>query len=284
MLAPASGVVFLVVLALLLGLSVAVYNKVFTPVADGPCRPTRRQPAQEASDVKVRGLLVGEVRKVSAQRQAAPRSDSRSTRTTSTQIPADVTRPAAAQDAVRRAVRGPGPRPPGERATGRRRRDRPGPQLATPSSCRRSSTTRCRCSQTVAAGPLLTLGAAPTRCAAAAIRVRTSPRPQCFGAGRHGADAAPGGHLQARRLRRHLPGAANDLLTSSRQPLGQEHDAGQPVGATEAHVHRRRCLVERDGGFPGDRRAEPHLARQDVTAGARGVREVLADTPACSTG
>ncbi|TFV76928.1 MCE family protein [Blastococcus sp. CT_GayMR19] len=61
------GVVFLVVLALLLGLSVAIYRKAFTDVA----RVTLETDAagnqlQEASDVKMRGVIVGDVREVSA--------------------------------------------------------------------------------------------------------------------------------------------------------------------------------------------------------------------------
>ena len=53
----------------------------------------------------------------------------RSTRTTSHADPGQRHRPAAAQDAVRRAVRRPAvPRPTRRRAAGRRRRDRPGPQ------------------------------------------------------------------------------------------------------------------------------------------------------------
>jgi virulence factor Mce-like protein len=61
------GVAFLVVIALLLGLSVALYDKAFTEVA----RVTLETDSignqlQEASDVKVRGVIVGEVREVSA--------------------------------------------------------------------------------------------------------------------------------------------------------------------------------------------------------------------------
>jgi virulence factor Mce-like protein len=61
------GVAFLVVLALLLGLSVAIYNKAFTEVARVTLETdTAGSQLQEASDVKVRGVIVGEVREVDA--------------------------------------------------------------------------------------------------------------------------------------------------------------------------------------------------------------------------
>lgn len=61
------GVVFLVVLALLLGLTVAAYKKVFTPVV----RITLRTDSignqlDPPADVKLRGMIVGEVRSVHA--------------------------------------------------------------------------------------------------------------------------------------------------------------------------------------------------------------------------
>src|SRR5919107_1071310 len=61
------GVAFLVVLALLLGLSVAFYQKAFTEVARVTLETdTAGSQLQEASDVKVRGVIVGEVREVEA--------------------------------------------------------------------------------------------------------------------------------------------------------------------------------------------------------------------------
>ncbi|SFK32770.1 virulence factor Mce family protein [Geodermatophilus ruber] len=61
------GVAFLVVIALLLGLSVALYQKAFTEVARVTLQTdTVGNQLQEASDVKVRGVIVGEVREVSA--------------------------------------------------------------------------------------------------------------------------------------------------------------------------------------------------------------------------
>src|SRR4051795_10715241 len=61
------GVAFLVVLAALLGLSVAFYNKAFTDVATVTLKTdTAGNQLQEASDVKIRGVLVGEVRDVAA--------------------------------------------------------------------------------------------------------------------------------------------------------------------------------------------------------------------------
>jgi virulence factor Mce-like protein len=61
------GMAFLVVLALLLGLAVASYNKAFTEVATVTLETdTAGNQLQEASDVKVRGVIVGEVREVAA--------------------------------------------------------------------------------------------------------------------------------------------------------------------------------------------------------------------------
>ncbi|RZU33228.1 MCE family protein [Blastococcus saxobsidens] len=61
------GLAFLVVLALLLGLSVATYKKVFTDVARVTLLvDTAGNQLQEASDVKVRGVIVGDVREVEA--------------------------------------------------------------------------------------------------------------------------------------------------------------------------------------------------------------------------
>src|SRR5690349_13522142 len=61
------GVAFLVVLAALLGLSVAFYNKAFADVATVTLKTdTAGNQLQEASDVKIRGVIVGEVRDVKA--------------------------------------------------------------------------------------------------------------------------------------------------------------------------------------------------------------------------
>ena len=66
------GVAFLVVLAALLGLSVAIYDKAFTDVATVTLKTdTAGNQLQEASDVKVRGVLVGEVRDVRADQDGA---------------------------------------------------------------------------------------------------------------------------------------------------------------------------------------------------------------------
>jgi virulence factor Mce-like protein len=68
----AQGLAFLVVLALLLGLSVASYNKAFTEVAHVTLETdTAGNQLQEASDVKVRGVIVGEVRDVRASTDGA---------------------------------------------------------------------------------------------------------------------------------------------------------------------------------------------------------------------
>jgi virulence factor Mce-like protein len=66
------GVAFLVVLALLLGLAVASYQKAFTTVAHVTLETdTAGNQLQEASDVKVRGVIVGDVRKVAASSKGA---------------------------------------------------------------------------------------------------------------------------------------------------------------------------------------------------------------------
>jgi virulence factor Mce-like protein len=66
------GLAFLVVLALLLGLAVAAYQKAFTDVARVTLETdTAGNQLQEASDVKVRGVIVGDVRDVSASADGA---------------------------------------------------------------------------------------------------------------------------------------------------------------------------------------------------------------------
>ncbi|MCF6735260.1 MCE family protein [Blastococcus sp. KM273129] len=66
------GLAFLVVLALLLGLAVAAYQKAFTEVARVTLRAdTVGNQLQEASDVKVRGVIVGDVREVRASADGA---------------------------------------------------------------------------------------------------------------------------------------------------------------------------------------------------------------------
>lgn len=63
----AYGLVFLVVVALLVGLSVAAFQKRFTPVVLVTLETDRLgSQLQESSDVKLRGLVVGEVRHVEA--------------------------------------------------------------------------------------------------------------------------------------------------------------------------------------------------------------------------
>jgi virulence factor Mce-like protein len=66
------GLAFLVVLALLLGLAVASYQKAFTDVARVTLETdTAGNQLQEASDVKVRGVIVGDVRAVDASADGA---------------------------------------------------------------------------------------------------------------------------------------------------------------------------------------------------------------------
>lgn len=63
----AYGIVFLLVLALLLGLAIASFQKRFTPVVMVTLETDRLgSQLQESSDVKLRGLLVGEVRRIEA--------------------------------------------------------------------------------------------------------------------------------------------------------------------------------------------------------------------------
>jgi virulence factor Mce-like protein len=68
----AYGIIFLVVLALLVGLAIASFQKRFTPVVMVTLETDRLgSQLQESSDVKLRGLVVGEVRHVSATPQGA---------------------------------------------------------------------------------------------------------------------------------------------------------------------------------------------------------------------
>jgi virulence factor Mce-like protein len=61
------GVAFLAVMALLIGLSVKVYQQAFTPVVAITLRTDHvGNQLQQASDVKVRGLIVGQVKRVTS--------------------------------------------------------------------------------------------------------------------------------------------------------------------------------------------------------------------------
>jgi len=61
------GIVFLLVMALLIGLSIAVYNKAFTEVVHVTLETDKvGNQLAPPSDVKLRGLIVGEVREVSS--------------------------------------------------------------------------------------------------------------------------------------------------------------------------------------------------------------------------
>ena len=85
------GVAFLVVLALLLGLAVAAYQKAFTSVARVTLlTDTAGNQLQEASDVKMRGVIVGDVRTVEARTDGA-RIELAIDRDYLPEIPADVT-------------------------------------------------------------------------------------------------------------------------------------------------------------------------------------------------
>ena len=104
------GVVFLVVLALLVGLTVAIYNKVFVDVVHVTLETDRvgNQLAPPA-DVKLRGMIVGEVRSVSSDGRRATVDLALQPRHGRAD-PGQRHRPAAAQDAVRREVRRPASR------------------------------------------------------------------------------------------------------------------------------------------------------------------------------
>lgn len=66
------GLAFLVTIALLLGLAVATYNKAFTEVARVTLETdTIGNQLQTASDVKVRGVIVGDVREIDASADGA---------------------------------------------------------------------------------------------------------------------------------------------------------------------------------------------------------------------
>ena len=123
------GLAFLVVLALLVGLSIATYQKAFTEVARVTLETdTAGNQLQEASDVKVRGVIVGDVREVKATVEGA--SIELAIRPEFLdQIPADVSArllPKTLFGERYVALQLPGSARPG--AAGRRRRHRPGPQ------------------------------------------------------------------------------------------------------------------------------------------------------------
>src|SRR5687767_13369913 len=68
----AGGVVFLVVLAMLIGLSIAMYTKAFTPVTMVELRADRAgNQLSKGADVKLRGLRVGEVRSIESNGEGA---------------------------------------------------------------------------------------------------------------------------------------------------------------------------------------------------------------------
>ena len=97
----AYGVGFLLVVASLIGLSIASFQKVFTDVVTVTLETDRiGNQLQESSDVKLRGLIVGEVREIETTGSGARLQLALQPEMVG-QIPADVSRPAAAQDPVR---------------------------------------------------------------------------------------------------------------------------------------------------------------------------------------
>ncbi len=84
------GLAFLVVISLLVGLSVLIYNKAFTDVVHVRLEADQAgNQLQETSDVKIRGLIVGEVRGIDASSDGAVIDLAIETRFAD-QIPADV--------------------------------------------------------------------------------------------------------------------------------------------------------------------------------------------------
>jgi ABC-type transporter Mla subunit MlaD len=123
------GIAFMIVLALLLGLSVATYNKAFTEAARVTLETdTAGNQLQEASDVKVRGVIVGDVREVEAGADGATIELAIDPQYLD-QIPADVTARLLPKTLFGERFVSLGAAPePGADPAGRWRRDRSGPQ------------------------------------------------------------------------------------------------------------------------------------------------------------
>jgi phospholipid/cholesterol/gamma-HCH transport system substrate-binding protein len=86
----ASGVVFLVVIAMLVGLSVALYTKAFTPVVMVSLKTDRvGNQLSTHADVKLRGIRVGEVRRIRSSGEGAT-IDLALSKDTAHLIPSDV--------------------------------------------------------------------------------------------------------------------------------------------------------------------------------------------------
>ena len=289
------GLAFLVVLALLLGLSVAIVPEGASPPSSMVTLQTdhRRQPAAGRLRRQVRGLIVGEVR--------------------------DGRRPTG--DGARRST-SPSTRP-------GRARSRPnvsarllpktlfGERYVDARDPRRSPPARpIRDGDVIAAGPQL-----ERHRAAEGLR-----RPAAAAAG--GAAAGPLAHAQRRRQRAARPrqrssgsNLVDDRLPTSAsqpvlpqlqadiseladfadtydaaaarparrpgQPLGHQPDRGRPAAAAAAHLHRRSAARRTPlAGFLHDQRAEPDQRWRQPSQPVLGrVRPATRpSTPACSTG
>ena len=237
----------------------------------------------------MRGVIVGDVREVDAERRRRdhragdrprlPRPDPRRRH-----------RAAAAQDPVRRAVRRPRAARRTPAASGWPTATSSGRTAArTPSSCSGSSTTLLPLLQAVAARRTsrYTLGAVADalRGRGNALGENLAATGEYFGADQHRAAAScrptsPSWPTSPTPTTR----AADDLLGVLDNLSVTNTTAGRPGGAAAPHVHRRRQLVERDGGLPGDQRAQPHLAGRRPRGRCSGVfAKYSPDTRACST-
>ena len=141
------GVVFLLVLALLVALTSRSTSKAFTAVVRVTLRDRpRRQPAAPPADVKLRGMIVGEVRAVRTDGATAHASSSRWTPTHVGLIPANVEarllpKTLFGEKYVDLVL----PGRPVAAAARRGRRDRAGPLEHGDRARDASSTTCCRC-------------------------------------------------------------------------------------------------------------------------------------------
>ena len=191
-----------------------MYKKAFTEVARVTLETdTAGNQLQEASDVKVRGVIVGDVREVEASADGAtielaikpgvPGAD-----------PGRRHRPPAAQDPVRGALRRPrAAREPLVRSGWPTATSSARTAARTPSSCSGSSTTPCRCCRRSSRRTSPTPSArSPRRCAAAAT----------------GLGAEPGGHRRV--LRRDQHGAAASCRpTSPASPTSPTPTTARPT-------------------------------------------------------
>ena len=217
---------------------------------------------QEASDVKVRGVIVGDVREVNASADGAT-IELAINPDYLDQIPADVSARLLPKTLFgERFVALELPENAERRAAGRRRRHRPGPQRERHRAAEGHRRHAPAAAGRPAAGPLVHARRDRRRAARPRELAGREPRldRRVLRRDQHGAARAAGRHLQAGRLRRHLRRGRRRPARRPRQPVDHEPDPGGPAGAAAPHVHRRGRVVERHRGLPGDQRAEPDLA------------------------